>query len=40
MKYVVDMDYGAIICIPRFIKVGSGVQKLMGGGGFTDTHTA
>jgi hypothetical protein len=26
------MGSGAVICVPSFIKIGSGVQKLMGGG--------
>jgi hypothetical protein len=29
MKYDVQMGRGAIIYIPSFIKIGSGVQKLM-----------
>jgi hypothetical protein len=32
MKYDVEMGLGAMICIPGFIKTGSGIQKLMGGG--------
>jgi hypothetical protein len=39
MKYVVEMGSGAIMYIPSFIKTGSGIQKLMGGGGYTDTQT-
>jgi hypothetical protein len=31
MKYAVEMGSGAIIYIPSFIKIGSGIQKLMGG---------
>jgi hypothetical protein len=31
------MGSGAMIYIPSFIKIGSGIQKLIGG--FTDTHT-
>jgi hypothetical protein len=27
------MGSGAVIYIPSFIKIGSGIQKLMGGGG-------
>jgi hypothetical protein len=27
-----------VMYVPSFIKIGSGVQKLMGGGGYTDTH--
>jgi hypothetical protein len=29
----VEMGSGAVIYVPRFIKFGSGIQKLMGGGG-------
>jgi hypothetical protein len=32
------MGSGAVIYLPSFIKIGSGIQKLMGGGGYTDTH--
>jgi hypothetical protein len=39
MKYAVEMGSGAMIYIPGFIKIGSGIQKLIGGG-FTDTQTA
>jgi hypothetical protein len=36
---VVEMGLGAVIYVPSFIMIGSGVQKLMGGGGGTpDTH--
>jgi hypothetical protein len=33
MKYTIEMDSGAIIHvhIPSFIKIGSAIQKLMGG---------
>jgi hypothetical protein len=31
------MGSGAVIYIPSFIKIGSGVQNLIGG--YTDTHT-
>jgi hypothetical protein len=31
MKYAVEMGSGAVIYVPSFIKIGSGVQKLMGG---------
>jgi hypothetical protein len=31
MKYAVDMGAGAMIYIPSFIKIGSGIQKLMEG---------
>jgi hypothetical protein len=30
MKYAVDMDSNAMIYIPSFIKIGSGIQKLIG----------
>jgi hypothetical protein len=36
MKYTVGMSSGAMIYILSFIKIGSGIQKLMGG----DTQTA
>jgi hypothetical protein len=39
MKYVVEMGSGAMIYIPSFIKIGSGIQKLLGGDKHTDTHT-
>jgi hypothetical protein len=32
------MGSGALIYVPRFIKVGSGVQKSIGAG-YTGTHT-
>jgi hypothetical protein len=34
--YAVEMGSGAVIYVPSFIKIGSGIQKLMGG--YTDTH--
>jgi hypothetical protein len=39
MKYAVEMGSGTMIYIPTFIKTGSGIQKLMGGG-FIYTRTA
>jgi hypothetical protein len=36
MKYAVEMGSGAMIYIPSFIKIGSGIQKLIGG--YTDTQ--
>jgi hypothetical protein len=33
MMYAVEMGPGAMIYIPSFITIGSGIQKLMGGGG-------
>jgi hypothetical protein len=32
MKYAVEMGSGAMIYIPSFMKIGSGIQKLMGVG--------
>jgi hypothetical protein len=32
------MGSGAVMYVPSFIKIGSGIQKLMGGGD-TQTHT-
>jgi hypothetical protein len=32
------MDSGAVIYVPSFIKIGSGIQKLMGGGIYRHTH--
>jgi hypothetical protein len=37
MKYAGEVSSGAMIYIPSFIKVGSGIKKLMG---YTDTQTA
>jgi hypothetical protein len=31
MKYAVEMGSGAIISIASFMKIGSGIQKFMGG---------
>jgi hypothetical protein len=36
VKYAVEMGSGAMIYIPNFIKIGSGIQKLMGI--YTDTQ--
>jgi hypothetical protein len=33
MKYAVEMGSGAMIYIPSVIKIGSGIQKSIGGGG-------
>jgi hypothetical protein len=30
MKYAVEMGLGSMIYIPSLIKIGSGIQKLMG----------
>jgi hypothetical protein len=32
MKYAVEMGSGSMTYIPNFIKIGSGIQTLMGGG--------
>jgi hypothetical protein len=37
MNYTVEMGPGATIYIPSSIKIGSAIQKLMGGGD-TQTH--
>jgi hypothetical protein len=31
MKYAVEMSSGAMIYIPSLIRIGSGIQKLIGG---------
>jgi hypothetical protein len=35
MKYAVEVGSGAMIYTPRFIKIGSGIQKLKGRGVIT-----
>jgi hypothetical protein len=37
MKYAVEMGSVPMMCIPSFIKTGSGIQNYTGRG-FTDTH--
>jgi hypothetical protein len=37
MKYTFEMGSGAMIYIPSFIKIGSGIQTLIGGG-YTCTY--
>jgi hypothetical protein len=37
VKYAVEMGSRAMIYIPSFVKIGSGIQKLMGGGD-SQTH--
>jgi hypothetical protein len=37
MKYAVDIGFGAMIYIPSFIHIGSGVEKSIGG--YTHRHT-
>jgi cytochrome c oxidase assembly factor CtaG len=38
-KYATEMSSGAMIYIPRFVKIVSAIQKSMEGG-YTDTHRA
>jgi hypothetical protein len=38
MMCAAEMGSGAMIYIPSFVKIGSGIEKLMGG--YTDTQTA
>jgi hypothetical protein len=41
MKYAVGMGSGAVIVyIPSSIRTGSGIQKLIGGGGGVHNHIA
>jgi hypothetical protein len=42
MKCAVEMGSDAMTHIPSFIKIGSRIQKLLGGGGYphTDTQSA
>jgi hypothetical protein len=37
MRYAVEIGSDAVIYIPSFIKIGSGIQKLIGG---TQTHNS
>jgi hypothetical protein len=37
VKYAVQIDSGAMLYVPSFINIGSGIQKLIRG--YTDTHT-
>jgi hypothetical protein len=39
IKHAVEMGSGATIQVPSFIKIGSAIQKLMGGHTNTHTHT-
>jgi hypothetical protein len=39
MEYAVQMGSGAMIYIPGFIKIGSGIRKLIRGDTHTDTQT-
>jgi hypothetical protein len=38
MKYSAEMGPGAMIYIPSFIKISSGIQKLIEGGGGVHAH--
>jgi hypothetical protein len=40
MNYAVEMGSGIMICIPSFIKISSGIRKLLGEYTHTDTQTA
>jgi hypothetical protein len=40
MNYIIEMGSCAMIYIPSFIKIGLGIQKLLGEGTQTDTQTA
>jgi hypothetical protein len=40
VEYAVEVGSGDMIYIPSFIKIGSGIQKLVGGRGYTRTQTA
>jgi hypothetical protein len=40
MKYAAEMGLGAMIYITSFTDIGSGIQRLKGGGGYTTTQTA
>jgi hypothetical protein len=39
MKYAVEKGLGAMVYTPRVIKIGSGIQKLIGGDSQTHKHT-
>jgi hypothetical protein len=38
MKYAVEMSPGATMYIPVFVKMGSGIQKLIGGNSQAHRH--
>jgi hypothetical protein len=40
MTYTVEIGSGAMMYIPSFVKIGSGIQKLRGGGDSTETQAA
>jgi hypothetical protein len=39
MKYAVEMGSGVMTYIPSLMRIGSGIEKLMGEGEFIDTQT-
>jgi hypothetical protein len=39
MKYAVEMGSDAMIFIPNFVKIGSGIQKMIGEDTYADTQT-
>jgi hypothetical protein len=38
MKCTVELDSGAMIYMPSYVKIGSGIEKLIGCGGDVETH--
>jgi hypothetical protein len=38
MKYALEIGSGAMMYIPSFIKIGSGIKKLLWGEGYTCRH--
>jgi hypothetical protein len=38
MKYAAEMGSGAMVYMPSFIMIDSAIQKLIGGGGYTDSQ--
>jgi hypothetical protein len=38
MKYAIEMGSFTMIYITNFIKIGSGIEMLIGGGGYSDTQ--
>jgi hypothetical protein len=39
MNFSVEMGSGSMINLPSFIKIGSGIPKLLGGDTYRDTET-
>jgi hypothetical protein len=39
INYAVEMESGAMICIPSFINIGSDIQKSVGEGTHVQKHT-